>query len=70
MTPDGFPLIGRNREMENNFIAAGMCGQGFMLGPGLGEILARSLIDGSPEYDLIFTRLSPYRNFDSEEVLK
>ncbi len=70
MTPDGFPLIGFNREIENNFLAAGMCGQGFMLGPGLGKILAETLIDHSRSYDFIFTELSPYRTFDNEEALK
>ncbi len=70
MTPDGFPLVGINREIENNLVAIGMCGQGFMLGPGLGKILAETLVDGSKEHDFIFEQLTPYRNFDTEEMLK
>ncbi len=70
MTPDGFPIIGMNRDIENNLLAIGMCGQGFMLGPGLGKILAESFIDGNKEHDFIFEQLSPYRNFDAEEMLK
>ena len=41
MTPDGSPLVGWAREVEGFIQAVGMCGQGFMLGPGLGELLAR-----------------------------
>lgn len=70
MTPDGFPLIGINREIENNLLAIGMCGQGFMLGSGLGKILAETFVDGSKEHDFIFKQLSPYRSFDEEEALK
>ncbi len=70
MTPDGFPLIGFNREMENNFLAIGMCGQGFMLGPGLGKIIAETITGRSGTYNFIFTQLSPYRKFESEEALK
>ncbi|MBW6458446.1 MAG: FAD-dependent oxidoreductase, partial [FCB group bacterium] len=70
MTPDGFPLIGNNRELENNFLAIGMCGQGFMLGPGLGKIITEYLIDGSVDHEVIFRQLNPYRTFDSEEALQ
>jgi glycine/D-amino acid oxidase-like deaminating enzyme len=47
-----------------------MCGQGFMLGPGLGEITAEILADNSPEYDDILTQLRPDRDFDESEILK
>ncbi len=70
MTPDGFPLIGINQDIENNLLAIGMCGQGFMLGPGLGKILAETFVDGSKKHDFIFKQLSPYRSFDTEEMLK
>ena len=70
MTPDGFPIVGMNRDLENNLLAIGMCGQGFMLGPGLGKILAETFVDGSKEHDFIFEQLTPYRNFDTEEMLK
>jgi sarcosine oxidase, subunit beta len=70
MTPDGFPIVGRPREIDNVFLAVGMCGQGFMLGPGLGEILAEILIDGSHAHDDLLAQLSLYRSFSGEEVLK
>jgi sarcosine oxidase subunit beta len=70
MTPDGFPIVGINQDIENNLLAIGMCGQGFMLGPGLGKILAETFVDGNKEHDFIFELLSPYRSFDEEEALK
>ena len=45
MTPDGFPVVGVPREFDNAWLAVGMCGQGFMLGPGTGLLIAR-LITG------------------------
>jgi hypothetical protein len=45
MTPDGFPIVGWAKEVEGYLLAVGMCGQGLMLGPGLGELLTmKSLI--------------------------
>ncbi len=71
MSPDGSPLVGRSREVEGLVHATGMCGQGFMLGPGTGEIVAR-LITGRPEEgdDVVLQGFSPYRKFGGEEALK
>ena len=70
MTPDGFPIVGMNRELDNNLLAIGMCGQGFMLGPGLGKILAEYYVDGNKDNQFILHDLDPYRKFDAEEKLK
>jgi sarcosine oxidase, subunit beta len=70
MTPDGFPIVGFTKDIENLFLAVGMCGQGFMLGPGLGLIISEILVDKSNEYDFITEQLSLYRNFSGVEVLK
>lgn len=78
MTPDGLPIVGYLREAENFLQAAGMCGQGYMMGPGLGKILAEALAggskagrpEGSTEYGFVFEELSPYRSFEGMEVLK
>ncbi|MGO8695892.1 MAG: NAD(P)/FAD-dependent oxidoreductase [Rectinemataceae bacterium] len=70
MTPDGLPLVGYAREAENLLLAAGMCGQGFMIGPGLGRILAMVIAEGTKEYDFIFDELTPYRKFEGMEMLK
>jgi sarcosine oxidase subunit beta len=72
MTPDGSPLVGWSREVEGYLLAIGMCGQGFMLGPGLGELLAR-LVARSPLSDKdreVLEILSPYRPFQAEEALR
>lgn len=71
MTPDGFPIIGWARESEGFLAAVGMCGQGFMLGPGVGELLARMVQGQESESDReILELLSPYREFAGQEKLK
>ncbi len=70
MTPDGFPLVGRAPGLENYFLLAGMCGQGFMLGPGLGEITAEILTENSRKYNQIMHQLRPDRPFKETEKLK
>lgn len=70
MTPDGFPIVGYSKEIDNMLLTVGMCGQGFMLGPGLGKILADVLVDKSSQYDFIFDQFSLYRNFSGDELLK
>ncbi len=71
MTPDGSPLVGRTREVEGFLQAVGMCGQGFMLGPGLGELLARVVQGRETEDDReTLEILSPYREFKGMEKLK
>jgi sarcosine oxidase subunit beta len=71
MTPDGSPLVGWSREVEGYLAVVGMCGQGFMLGPGLGELLARAVLGETTEEDEeVLEILSPYRAFEGEEALK
>jgi sarcosine oxidase subunit beta len=71
MTPDGFPIVGWARELEGYMLAVGMCGQGFMLGPGLGELIARMIQGKASEDDReTLTYLSPYREFKGQERLK
>lgn len=70
MTPDGFPIVGYAKEISNLFLTVGMCGQGFMLGPGLGSIVSEIIADNSTKYDFITNQLSLYRNFTRTEVLK
>lgn len=70
MTPDGFPIVGWTKEITNMFLAVGMCGQGFMLGPGLGYIISEILADKSDKYNFILDQLSLYREFGGIELLK
>jgi sarcosine oxidase, subunit beta len=46
MTPDGVPIIDNVPEIRGLTLAVGMCGQGFMLGPGVGQEVAALVIDG------------------------
>jgi sarcosine oxidase subunit beta len=71
MTPDGFPIVGWARELEGYLLAVGMCGQGFMLGPGLGELMTRMVLGTTTENDReTLSYLSPYREFKGQEKLK
>jgi len=71
MTPDGFPVVGRSERLEGYVFAVGMCGQGYMLGPGVGCLLTRMLTDNlTVEDEETLQELSPYRDFGGEEKLK
>ncbi len=71
MTPDGFPIVGRSEELGGYIFAVGMCGQGYMLGPGVGSLLARMLTDCLTAEDRkTLAELTPYREFGGEERLK
>lgn len=70
MTPDGFPIVGRSKDLNNMFLAVGMCGQGFMLGPGLGNIISEIIDTKTDKYDFILEQLSLYRQFEGSEILK
>ena len=71
MSPDGSPLVGWNKEVKGLLHATGMCGQGFMLGPGVGEVVARLIAKETTEEDkIILDGFSPYRSFGGGEALK
>jgi len=71
MTPDGSPIIGEVRGYEGLLLAVGMCGQGFMFGPGVGQLLAHLVLNQLDESDrIILDTLSVHRDFKSEEMLK
>jgi sarcosine oxidase subunit beta len=70
MTPDGLPIVGWSKAAEGLLLAVGMCGQGFMLGPGVGDLLARLVQGALTEEDRgTLAELSPYRAFAEEEKL-
>ncbi|MCK4304110.1 MAG: FAD-binding oxidoreductase [Candidatus Eisenbacteria sp.] len=69
-TPDGSPILD-NVGPENHYIAVGMCGQGFMLGPGVGDLLARMIAGRLTNDDAAIARaLRLERPFSSKEALK
>lgn len=73
MTPDGNPVVGRAPGVDGFYLGVGMCGQGFMLGPGVGKTLASLVARGAPTIDQeVFDRLSPSRDLSAsrKEALK
>jgi sarcosine oxidase subunit beta len=71
MTPDGLPIAGQAPELVGFVHAAGMCGQGYMLGPGLGHLLVRLVRGALTEVDEeVLHRLRPGREFEGQEELR
>ena len=71
MSPDGAPLVGWNRDIDGYLEAIGMCGHGFMLGPGLGELLDRLVRnDLNSDDQATLDALSPHRSFEGFAALK
>ncbi len=71
MTPDGFPIVGATKKYPNFINAVGMCGQGYMLGPGLGELLTRITTYELTEEDLdVLQHFNIERDFSGVEHFK
>ncbi|MCP4546877.1 MAG: FAD-binding oxidoreductase [bacterium] len=73
MTPDGVPIIDKVNEIDGLFLAVGMCGQGFMLGPGVGQEVAALIVDGATSLpEAAHNKVRFDRNFHaaSTEALK
>jgi sarcosine oxidase subunit beta len=73
MTPDGLIIVDRVRELEGLTLAVGMCGQGFMLGPGVGRLVASLVAENKPTISAeAFSAISFYRSFGAgkSEALK
>lgn len=71
MTPDGSPIIGRVDGLDGFLLAVGMCGQGFMFGPGVGQLLTRIVLNQLEGADkIILESLTYHRAFETEEMLK
>lgn len=73
MTPDGVAVVGKPSDIYGLYLGIGMCGQGFMMGPGVGLNLASLITKGKPVIKQeVFDLLSPNRDFYSgkKEALK
>jgi sarcosine oxidase subunit beta len=72
MTPDGLPIIGEAPNVTGLYLAVGLCGQGFMMGPGIARNMAHYIARGKPYLDMgLFDALSPRRDFHArKEALK
>lgn len=68
MTPDGVPIVGKSK-MEGFYLGMGMCGQGFMMGPGIGANLANLIAKGQPIMkQSIWDYMRPDRSFKTDDV--
>jgi len=72
MTPDGVAIVDRVEEQRGMYLAVGMCGQGFMMGPGVAVNLVKLIVSGRPELPTdVFGALSFRRDFGGKvEALK
>jgi sarcosine oxidase subunit beta len=71
MTPDGSPIVGKVDSLKGYILASGMCGQGFMLGPGVGELISHLVLDNLNKVEQnVLKSLSLNRDFSSMEKLK
>ena len=71
MTPDGSPLVGWSERTAGLLHVAGMCGQGFMLGPGVGALVARMVREETtPEDAETLAAWAPQRAFVGQEALR
>lgn len=71
MTPDGFPIVGALKETPHFINAVGMCGQGFMLGPGLGEFICRIISNELTDEDReVLKHFESDRDFSQMEQFK
>jgi sarcosine oxidase subunit beta len=73
MTPDGVIILDHVKEVKGFYLAVGMCGQGFMLGPGVGRNMANFILRGKPLIPQeIWNSISFYRDYYAgrKEALK
>jgi sarcosine oxidase, subunit beta len=72
MTPDGVAIVDRVDSQPGMFLAVGMCGQGFMMGPGVAANLVALIVHGKTELkEDVFRMLRWDREFGKKaEALK
>lgn len=71
MTPDGSPLLGNVEGIGGYLLATGMCGQGFMLGPGVAELITHLVTGTLSEQEVQSLHALRFdRAFTSKEKLK
>jgi sarcosine oxidase subunit beta len=72
MTPDGVAIVDRVESQPGMYLAVGMCGQGFMMGPGVATNITKLIVHGEPEISKdAFAMLRFSRDFGAKtEALK
>jgi glycine/D-amino acid oxidase-like deaminating enzyme len=67
VTPDAVPTLGEEDRLPGLYIATGLSGHGFGIGPAIGRIMADLLTGRPPGHDL--ARFRPRRFFDGSEIV-
>jgi len=67
VTPDAVPTLGEDDRMPGLYIATGLSGHGFGIGPAVGRIMADLLEGRAPGHDL--GRFRPKRFVDGSEIV-
>ena len=72
MTPDGIAVVGKPSNVDGLYLGIGMCGQGFMLGPGVAKNLTMMILSGKSLIDPeVMSTLKADRDFHrKKEELK
>lgn len=66
VTPDAVPTLGEDPALEGLYIATGLSGHGFGIGPAIGRIMADLVRGVAPGHDL--HRFRPTRFFDGSAI--
>lgn len=67
VTPDAVPTLGESDTIKGLYIATGLSGHGFGIGPAIGRIMADLVSGRAPGHDL--ARFRPQRFFDGTPIL-
>jgi glycine/D-amino acid oxidase-like deaminating enzyme len=67
VTPDAVPTLGEQPGLPGLWIATGLSGHGFGIGPAIGRIMADLVTGRDPGHDL--TRFRPGRFTDGSEIV-
>ena len=67
VTPDAVPTLGEDARLRGLYLATGLSGHGFGIGPAIGRIMADLLTERPSGHDL--TRFRPGRFFDGSEIV-
>ena len=67
VTPDAVPTLGQDHRLQGLYIATGLSGHGFGIGPAIGRIMADLLGGRPPGHDL--ARFRPQRFFDGSAIV-
>lgn len=67
VTPDAVPTLGEESALKGLFIATGLSGHGFGIGPAIGRVMADLVVGRDPGHDL--ARFRPQRFFDGGAIV-